>query len=100
MYVYVQVTNLTMFLSELNETETITEAGNIANSLADVTSSEEKPIFAADINLAVNIISTLNKYDIYIILLWLLCKYTYILYSVTETVVSNLTADDTLLEVC
>ena len=60
-----------MFLSELN-----------ANSLADVTSSEEKPIFAADINLAVNIISTLNKYDIYIyiyILLWLLCKNTYIL---------------------
>ena len=51
-----------MFLSELNETETITEAGNIVSSLANVTSSEEKPIFAADINLAVNIISTLNKY--------------------------------------
>ena len=47
-----------MALSQLNETEAIKEAGNIANSLANVT---ENPIFAADIDLAVNIVSTLNK---------------------------------------
>ena len=52
-----------MSLSELIETERITEASNIANSLANVTSSTENPIFAADISLAVNIVSTLNKYD-------------------------------------
>ena len=54
-----------MSLSELIETERITEASNIASSLANVTSSTENPIFAADINLAVNIVSTLNKYDYY-----------------------------------
>ena len=52
-----------MSLNELNETERIAEASNIANSLANVTSSTENPIFAADIDLAVNIFSTLNKYD-------------------------------------
>ena len=51
-----------MSLSELIETERIAEASNIANSLANVTSTEN-PIFAADINLAVNIVSTLNKYN-------------------------------------
>ena len=50
-----------MSLNELNETERIAEASNIANSLAHVTSSTENPIFAADIELAVNIVSTLNK---------------------------------------
>ena len=52
-----------MSLGELIETKRITEASNIANSLANVTSSTENPIFAADIDLAVNIVSTLNKYD-------------------------------------
>ena len=52
-----------MSLSEFNETERIVEASNIANSLANVTSSTEKPIFAADIDLTVNIVSTLIKYD-------------------------------------
>ena len=50
-----------MALSQLNETEAIKEAGNIANSLANVTAPTESPIFAADIDLAVNIVSTLNK---------------------------------------
>ena len=52
-----------MSLSELNDTEAIAEAGNIADSLANVTSAAEEPIFAADIDLAVGILTTLNKYD-------------------------------------
>ncbi len=52
-----------MSLSELNETEIITEAGIIADSLANVTSSIEESIFAADITSVVDILSTLNKYD-------------------------------------
>ena len=84
-----------MSSSELNETERISKASNIANSLANATSSTETPIFAADIDLAVNIVPTLNKYD---------CtscdKFIYYLhYSVTETVVTNLTANDTFFEV-
>ena len=50
-----------MALSQLNETEAIKEAGSIANSLVNVTAPKESPIFAADIDLAVNIVSTLNK---------------------------------------
>ena len=51
-----------MALSQLNETEAIKEAGNIVNSLANVTApTESSPIFAADIDLAVNIVSTLNR---------------------------------------
>ena len=55
-----------MSLMDLNETEKIAEAGTIANSLVNVTSSTNDSIFAADIDLAVNIISTLNEYDNYI----------------------------------
>ena len=42
------------------------EATIIANSLANATSSTQEPLFAADIDLAVNIVSTLNKYIIII----------------------------------
>ena len=52
-----------MSLSELNDTEAIAQAGNIADSLANVTLAAEEPIFAADIDLAVGILTTLNKYD-------------------------------------
>ena len=52
-----------MSLGELNETEAIKAAGDIAGSLANVTAPTESPIFAADIDLAVNIVSSLNKYD-------------------------------------
>ena len=55
-----------MSLSDLNETETIAEAGTIANSLANVTSSTNDTIYPADIGLAVNTLSALNKYDNYI----------------------------------
>ena len=40
------------------------EATIIANSLANATSSTQEPLFAADIDLAVNIVSALNKYVI------------------------------------
>ena len=52
-----------MSLSELNETEIITEASIIADALANITSSTEESIFAADITLAVGILSALNKYE-------------------------------------
>ena len=49
-------------MNELNETETIAVASNIANALVNVTTPTQEPIFAQDINLAVDILSTLNKY--------------------------------------
>ena len=52
-----------MSLSELKDTEIIAEASIIADALATVTSSTEDSIFAADITLAVDILSTLNKYE-------------------------------------
>ena len=57
-----------MSLNDLNESEKIAEVSTIANSLANVTSSTNDSILAADIDLAVNIISTLNEYDNYHIL--------------------------------
>ena len=36
---------------------------NIANALVNVTTPAQEPIFAQDINLAVNTLSTLNKYE-------------------------------------
>ena len=54
-----------MSLSELNEAEIIAEAGIIANALANITSSIED---AANISVAVDILSFLNKYEnIYVI---------------------------------
>lgn len=61
----------------------------------NITDPTQEPIFAQDINLAVNIVSTLNKYEyIYIESNILFC-----FKSITETVVANLTADDALFEV-
>jgi len=51
-----------MSLDTLNETEKILKASSIANALVNVTSPMQKMIFAKDIDLAVNIVSTLNKY--------------------------------------
>ena len=50
-------------MNELNETETIAVASNIANALVNVTTPTQEPIFAQDINLAVEVLSTLNKYE-------------------------------------
>ena len=58
-----QATNLTLSINELNESETIDITRNIANTLVNVTTSTQEPIFAQDIDLAVQTISTLNKYD-------------------------------------
>ena len=55
-------------MDELNETERIIEADRIANALANITATTQEPMFAADINLAVNIVATLNKYDILVIM--------------------------------
>ena len=50
-------------LNELNETQTIAITSGIANSLVNITDPTQEPVLAQDINLAVNIISTLNKYE-------------------------------------
>ena len=52
-----------MSLDTLNETEKILKASNIANALVNVTAPMQETIFAKDIDLAVNIVSILNKYD-------------------------------------
>ena len=54
--------NLSLSLNELNVTETIRQTTSIATSLVNVTTPTQEPIYAEDINLAVAIVSTLNKY--------------------------------------
>ena len=54
--------NLSLSLNELNETERIDQTTSIATSLVNITTPTQEPIYAEDINLAVNIVSTLNKY--------------------------------------
>lgn len=54
--------NLTLSINKLNETEKIAKTSSIASALVNITAPAQEPIFAQDINLAVNIVSTLNKY--------------------------------------
>ena len=90
-----------MSVNELNVTERIIQTSNITTTLVNITAPTQEPIYAEDINLAVDIVSTLNKYDD--LLLSHSYEYTYIFvlyyYSVTETVIANLTANDTFFEV-
>ena len=58
-----QAINLSSSINELTATERIIQASNIAIALVNITTPTHEPIFAEDINLAVNIVSTLNKYD-------------------------------------
>ena len=55
--------NLSLSLNDLNVTERISQTSSIATALVNVTIPTEQPVYAEDINLAVNIVSTLNKYD-------------------------------------
>ena len=48
---------------ELNASEIIATTSNIANALVNITASTQEPLFAQDIDLAVKIISILNKYE-------------------------------------
>ena len=54
--------NLSLSLNELNVTERISQTTSIATSLVNITTPTQEPIYAEDINLAVDIVSTLNKY--------------------------------------
>ena len=55
-----QAANLSSSINQLNTSERIIQASNIATALVNVT---QQPIYAEDINLAVDIVSTLNEYD-------------------------------------
>ena len=48
-------------MNELTASETIAITRNIANTLVNITTSIQEPIFAQDIDLAVQTVSTLNK---------------------------------------
>ena len=53
-----------MSLSNLGEEEKIVAVTNIATTLSNLTSLEEQVIFAQEIGLAVDIITSLNKLSI------------------------------------
>jgi len=54
--------NLTTSLNELSQNETITKMNSIATMLANLTAPMQGPLYAKEIDLAVNTISTLYKY--------------------------------------
>ena len=56
-----QATNLSLSVNELNITERISQTSDIATALVNITVPTQEPIYAEDINLAVDIVSTLNK---------------------------------------
>ena len=66
--------NLTSFINELSQNETIAKISNISAMLANLTTPIQRPLYAKDIDLAVNIVSTLNKYN-YIVTFYLLYHY-------------------------
>ena len=53
---------LSLSLNELNATETINQTSSITTALVNITTPTQEPIYAEDISLAVEIVSTLNKY--------------------------------------
>ena len=53
--------NLSLSLNELNVTERISQSTSIITALVNITAATQEPIYAEDINLAVDIMSTLNK---------------------------------------
>ena len=57
----VQAMNLSLSLNELNATERISQSTSITTALVNITAPTQEPIYAEDINLAVDIMSTLNK---------------------------------------
>ena len=57
----VQAMNLSLSLNELNVTERISQSTSITTALVNITATTQDPIYAEDINLAVDIMSTLNK---------------------------------------
>ena len=57
----VQAMNLSLSLNELNVTEKISQSTSITTALVNITAPTQEPIYAEDINLAVDIMSTLNK---------------------------------------
>ena len=57
----VQAMNLSLSLNELNVTERISQSTSITTALVNITAPTQVPIYAEDINLAVDIMSTLNK---------------------------------------
>ena len=54
--------NLTTSLNESSQNETITKMNSIATTLANLTAPIQGPLYAKEIDLAVNTISTLYKY--------------------------------------
>ena len=63
----------------------------------NVTAPTQEPIFAQDINLAVNTLSTLNKYE-QLLFMYNILSIT-LFYSATETFIANLMINDTFFEV-
>ena len=55
---------LSLSLNELNATETINQTSSITAALVNITTPTQEPIYAEDISLAVEIVSTLNKYGL------------------------------------
>ena len=53
--------NLSLSLNNLNVTERISQTTSITTALVNITDPTQELIYAEDINLAVDIMSTLNK---------------------------------------
>ena len=49
-------------VNELNETERIRKVEKVATMLASFTAVQDQPVYAAEIDIAVNIVSSLNRY--------------------------------------
>ena len=66
--------DLTLLVNESTEIEIINKTSSIASMLANLTTPTQEAIYAKEIDLAVTIISTLNKY-VHIVSFYLLHHY-------------------------
>ena len=54
--------SLVASVNEINETERIRKVEDIAIMLANFTTVQDQPIYATEIDMAVNIVASLNRY--------------------------------------
>ena len=87
--------NLVASVNELNETERIREVEEIATMLAEFTTVQDQPVYATEINITVDIVSSLNRYDIQFC--FIDCNHIY--FSVTSPVVYRLSPTNMFFEV-
>jgi len=68
MYACVQVSQLVEAISNLNTSEQLNQTNAIVETLATITATDEQSLYPQELSTTVNVISTINKLEFYVVL--------------------------------